>query len=73
MMMACPECGEITMVVRAEPLEGGKYVRVSEVTPPPYCPMCGEPVWRELLGDEAERILHEADVLGREDLGEGDD
>ena len=51
----CPECGEWTVVCLVEPV--GTVARVSHVTPPPYCPMCGYAWWREGLAEEAGKVI----------------
>jgi len=56
---ACPECGEWSLVCRLEHVEGVDrvLVRVSNVVPPPYCPMCGYRWWYEGLAEEAEKVI----------------
>jgi len=50
------------VVCRLEPVPGmPTRLRVSHVTPPPYCPICGHPWWREGLAEEAERIANRED------------
>ena len=71
--MMCPYCNEHYIVHRAEVIHGGRYLRVTELTPPPYCPWCGNPIWSEALELEADRVLDEAEMLGRADNGDGED
>lgn len=59
----CPICGEWTVVCLVEQVSPIR-LKVSEVSPSPYCPMCGHPWWRDELGKEAERIANGDD--GRE-------
>ena len=56
----CPICQEWTVVCRIEETmyRGHAALKVTNVLPPPYCPMCGHPWWRDELGKEAERIAN---------------
>jgi len=55
----CPKCGERTSVTLLQEIVGdaSMMVRVSHLVPPPYCPICGHPWWREKLAEEAERVM----------------
>jgi len=59
----CPNCGEWTTVSRVRSIEP-TLLEVSQLSPPPYCPVCGHPWWREGLADEAQRVIDEADGGG---------
>lgn len=52
----CPSCGERSVVIRLASERSGIVLRLTNVSPPPYCPMCGHPWWRDELGKEAYRI-----------------
>ena len=56
----CPSCGERSVVIGMTSERSGTVVRLTNVSPPPYCPMCGHPWWRDELGKEAYRITEES-------------
>lgn len=55
----CPSCGERSVVIRLASERSGIVLRLTNVSPPPYCPMCGHPWWRDELGKEAYRITED--------------
>lgn len=59
-MRTCPRCGEEAEAVFAEKKTkrlGRLELKVTALNPPPYCPMCGYPWWREELAEAAERAI----------------
>lgn len=55
----CPECGELSIVTHITVERSGLLVKMTEITPPPFCPMCGHPWWRDELSKEAYRITED--------------
>lgn len=55
----CPSCGERSVVIRMTSERSGIVLRLTNVSPPPFCPMCGHPWWRDELSKEAYRITED--------------
>ena len=55
----CPECGELSIVTHITVERSGLLVKMTEITPPPFCPLCGHPWWRDELSKEAYRITED--------------
>ena len=55
----CPNCGERSVVIRMTSERSGIVLRLTNVSPPPFCPMCGHPWWRDELSKEAYRITED--------------
>lgn len=55
----CPECGELSIVTHITVERSGLLVKMTEITPPPFCPMCGHPWWQDELSKEAYRITED--------------